>query len=472
MKTLSFLAWRFLKLVRAVYRGTSCTWLLLLGLPLGSAAGAAPEAEAKPARYVLGLSPFLERTVKDDVYRRIASFLLESVPLGSAVEILDAYHLRTITRVEVPRLRAFQSPKTRANQFSEPIRRVREFLAAEHARPAERSGTSETPETAGSRVPLERAVRLPQFADFVAENFATSNRALVLIVLGDPLYRDAREPGFSMVQGYFPSDGHLHAARAESVFGIKDRSGSLTGAVVHLAFFGDPWVSDVHAEKVTRFWSLFFKGQGAELGAFSGDLPSVFAGATGDLAPMLARNQRYAIDPAARKLEMLRVTRDIGAHDWITRDLLPNAAQPPPSVLSGRMKIGIRWKGDLDLDLYSRPRPGAPELFFENTRMAEGYYFKDHRSSPDREYEFIEYEQPVDVRAVAARINFYEGESEGATSGEIRIEFDGRIYSGSFTIPARQGNEGREGPGQAKFWTQIDLLRILRLESGPVARRE
>ena len=51
------------------------------------------------------------------------------------------------------------------------------------------------------------------------------------------------------------------------------------------------------------------------------------------------------------------------------------------------MKIGIRWRGDIDLDLYAAANPEAETLFFQHTRSPEGYYFKDHRSSPDREYD-------------------------------------------------------------------------------------
>ena len=50
--------------------------------------------------------------------------------------------------------------------------------------------------------------------------------------------------------------------------------------------------------------------------------------------------------------------------------------------MEGPLKIGIRWKQNIDLDLYAAPRPGAETLFFQHPRSPEGYYFKDHRSSP------------------------------------------------------------------------------------------
>jgi hypothetical protein len=130
----------------------------------------------------------------------------------------------------------------------------------------------------------------------------------------------------------------------------------------------------------------------------------------------------------------------------------------------GPMKIGIRWRGDLDLDLYAQAREGAGTLFFQHTQAAEGYYYKDHRSSPDREYEFIEFTEPVNVREVLARVNFYEGMQSGGARGEIRIEFQGRIYTSRFELPAEHGNEGRDGRRQDGFWTPIDVPQTLGLQ--------
>ena len=183
--------------------------------------------------------------------------------------------------------------------------------------------------------------------------------------------------------------------------------------------------------------------------------------------PVLDPNQgavasRHSIDPKQTKVEMLRITRDIGVADWITRETVSGATAPPSRTV-GPMKIGIRWKGQIDLDLYARGRTDAEMLFFENMRSDEGYYFKDHRSSPNREYEFIEFESPVDAWKVEARINFFEGRDPDGPDGEIRIEFDGRIYSSAFALEARKGNQGRTGSRQSAFWTAIDVPGILKL---------
>ena len=159
---------------------------------------------------------------------------------------------------------------------------------------------------------------------------------------------------------------------------------------------------------------------------------------------------------------MLRVSRGVEIHDWLTRDTL-SMAQVPPSVQVGPMKIGIRWKEKVDLDLYATPRPAAETLYFEHVRSPEGYYYKDHRSSPGREYEFIEFESPVDIREVEAFVNFYKGDWPGGAHGEVRIEFDGRIYGAPFSIPAERGNLGRAGRAQGEFWTAIPIQKLLKI---------
>lgn len=426
------------------------TLLLIAVLSCGASAPSRTNEGGK--RMVIGISPFLEKGMKDGVYRGIVRLVVEELPLGTSLWIYDAYHLRTITQVEIPNVRAFQSSKTRANQFSRQIGELKEFLAREHEKPV------------APRLSLNEAVRLPQLMEFIASNLQSAEEArpLTVLLLGHPLYMDAKEPGFSMVDGYFPSDAHLTTTRDKSVYGLnpENRTDLLKDIVVHFGYFGDPWLSEVHRDKISRFWSLYLQGQGAQLATFTGDLPTVFAAARNP-ARTEAPN-RFKVDPAQTKLEMLRITRDIGVADWITREDI-HGATTPPSRTFGPMKIGIRWKGEIDLDLYARGTRESEMLFFEHTRSPEGYYFKDHRSSPDREYEFIEFESPVDVWKVEARINFFEGRARSGPTGEIRIEFDGRIYTGDFQVSAREGNEGRTGSRQSAFWTQVDIPAILKL---------
>jgi hypothetical protein len=418
-----------------------------------SAAEAPPDVSHR-RDFVIGLSPYLEKSVKDEIYRSIVHLIVEDLPLDSTLTFYDAFELKSIARLTVPNARVFQSPKTRANQFAPAIQDLKRFLAQDHVKPAH------------LQMKFESAVRLPQFYQFVSDTLPGNDSAVTVLLIGSPLYEDAKEPGFSMIDGYFPSDAHLTAPWEKSVFGVRGDVHKLRPLRVHWVYFGDPWTSDLHKEKVTRFWTLFLEQRGGELASFSGDLPTAVQGFRQGAADSHSFAGRWSLEPQQTKIEMLRVGRSIELADWITRDALPQTAPLPPTVMVGPMKIGIRWKPNIDLDLYATPRPGRETLFFQHPRSPEGSYYKDHRTSPGREYEFIEFDSPVDVRQVEAFVNFYKGSCPGGPRGEVRIEFDGRIYSAPFLIPAAKGNQGRTGDEQQEFWFRIPVQEVLRIVSG------
>ena len=424
--------------------------LLLLFVTFGLSATEQPQPSSKAHSFIIGISPFLENSVKDDVYRGLVRLLVQDLPLNSTVHLYDAFDLRSIAQVTLPDAAVFKSSKTRANQFAPAIRDLQQFLAAEHSKPSV------------ARLDFKGAIRLPQFLDFLSENQFTTNAPSTVLLIGSPLYQDAKEPGFSMVDGYFPSDGHLLAARDKSVFGIGDPAAMGEAFSVHWIYFGDPWVSDLYKEKVTRFWTLYVERRGGRLATFCGDFPTALQ-AFRSSSGTLAATPRWSIDPQQTRIEMLRVGREVELADWIQRDALLEPAARPPSIIMGPMKIGIRWKENIDLDLYAAARPDAETLFFQHPRSPEGYYYKDHRSSPGREFEFIEFESPVDARQVEAFVNFYKGHCAGGPRGEVRIEFDGKIYSAPFSIAASEGNRGRSGQTQERFWERIPVQDILKL---------
>ncbi|HLH55873.1 MAG TPA: hypothetical protein VKY92_19890 [Verrucomicrobiae bacterium] len=422
--------------------------LLVCPLPLAAEPANVP---THPETFVVGISPFLDNAVKDDVYRGLVHLLVQDLPLNSSITVFDSFNLETVASLTIPDSHAFESPKTRANQFSGSINQLKRFLAVEHPRPFD------------SKLKFQSAVRLPQFLDFLSENLPQSSVQPSVLIIGSPLYEDQKEPVFSMVDGYFPSDGHLQATRDKSVFGLADEPAPKRHLIVHWVYFGDPWVSELHRDKVTRFWTLYVQGRGGELVTFCGDLPTAMDSFERGPAAAGSSSRQWTLDPHQTKVEMLRIGRAVDVADWIQRDSILEPAQGPPSVLVGPLKIGIRWKDNIDLDLYSSPRPGAQTLFFQHTRSPEGYYYKDHRSSPGREFEFIEFETPVDARQVDAFVNFYKGNRPGGPRGEVRIEFDNKIYSAGFVISSSEGNRGRTGPSQEDCWTRIPVQEILKI---------
>jgi hypothetical protein len=428
--------------------------LALSAFPAGAAPaqeGAHSSEAVSPREFVIGLSPYLDRSVKDEVYRALVRLVVEDLPLNSTLRVYDAFDLKSIAQVTLPELRAFNSAKTRANQFASAIGSVKQFLAQDRPKPTQ------------SHLDFQGAIRLPQFCDFLAENLPRGEGPLTVLVLGSPLYQDAKEPSFSMVDGYFPSDGHLTVSREKSVFGAVNPAEAVRPMVVDWVYFGDPWISELHKDRVARFWALYLERRSGQLASFSGDLLTGLDGFRQGAATAVAQAKGWVIDPKQTKVEMLRISRNVEVADWLTGDSGLRAGQGPPSVMVGPMKIGIRWKDNIDLDLYATPHRGAETLFFQHVRSPEGYYYKDHRSSPGREFEFIEFETPVDAREVEAFVNFYKGSLPSGPRGEVRIEFDGRIYGAPFSIEANEGNRGRSGSEQQEYWTRIPVQTILKL---------
>lgn len=413
-----------------------------------SNATAGTQAASASPHVIVGLSPFLDPDTRNTAFRRLVQLLAEDLPARSQLTLVDAHHLQTLAHVEIPEHRAFQSPRTRLNQFSGAIQATRQFLAA-----------SRPPTEPGADGPLH----LPRFLDFVASDLRRSGASSTrILILGSPLHHDLREPSFSMTDGHFPSDGHLVASAERSPFSLQNRAGRLAGTTVHLVHAGAPWANELHRQKVTRFWTLFLRGQGARLSSLSSDLPSAFRNLLSPVPTSLPVLPEP--DPADTRVAMLRLTREAPSSDWISRDAVDRPAAGPPVRTRGPLRIGIRWGLPVDLDLYARAHPNAPRLYFEQPDAPGARYLRDHREASDREFEFVEFTEPVDLREVRAEVNLHDGEAPPTgVDGEVRIEFEDRIHTGRFHIAAARGNRGREGAEQAPYWTTLDIPTLMGL---------
>lgn len=427
--------------------------LLSLLICFGSACQRDIEStENKPMKIIVGISPFLPASDKEEVFQQLMSLVLDEMPLNASLIVYDAFHIQTISTFDIPERKAFRSTRTRLNQFKRSIQSLRTFLQ------------SSPPEIEASEMTHMAAIRFPQWSDFIGKNQIQENLDTRLVVLGNPLYLDDREPEYSMREDYFPSDGHLNLTTQESVYGTNGKEHQLNNVPIHWGFVQAPWINPAHEEAVSRFWKLYTQNQGGRLETFCLDLPTVFERLMDQSIPA-ETSEDLPIKPLHTRVEMIRIQRMIGSTDWITSNLTKNSSFQPPTMLEGPIKVGIRWHGAMDLDLYARSAPEADTLFFENTECPEGIYFKDHRQSPDREFEFIEYHKPIQLNRIKVWVNFFEGRLESPPEFEARIEFDRQIYSKILTIPSRTGNQGQTGPDHRDNWVEIDLVELMGLNT-------
>ena len=288
------------------------------------------------------------------------------------------------------------------------------------------------------------AQRLPQF----------SSHERHIALFGSPIFIDRHNTGYSLTDCW-PSDGHMRDT--VSPFQLLDKEDRLKGTMVHLIHGPGAFVNDIHARQIKRFWSLWVSEQNGGMVSFSPD-GALWERIRTDLPAIPASFNEQDTKPIMYSVKRPRVR--------IVWDELP--VNPPPSTkTNGTLTIAIRWRGHLDLDLYSGFRDSSEQLSFMLPRTSFGEHLKDYLSSPQNEFETIEYTGVVDIRTVQAAINIFSGYAPGGASGEIRVIFGGVTYADTFKIAAERGNRGRSGLGQEQYWLALDLPAIVGLKRKP-----
>jgi hypothetical protein len=424
---------------------------LLLCIVLFTWLTAAQTAAARDL--IVALSPYY---APDDARRHSVALLKQLTELnqGSRVTLIDGYNLSIISEFTIPDNPAYNNPKARLGVNREAVAALKRF--------ADRSimpGSAGYPSVPG-------AVRLPQLLRYVANNFNHSK--LDIIILGSPFYDDPREAAFSMANGRFPSDGHLFASQGKTPFGAAGQSSLLKNAVIHIGYGSDRIMQgERHGYFVKRFWTLYVEALGGKLGGFVADVPTLFRGVKGKAAPPAHDFKPVRSD----KLEMI-ILRPVEDRQSIFERPVSETALPQAQVVRAeRVQIGISWVCvQCDLDVYARPLPDAPVLYFGRTVTAHGRYWKDYRNSPQptNGFETIGFDVPLDLRTLVIAVNFYEGEALQGVSGEIRVSVDEHTYAAPFHIAATRGNRGQDipalfetGKGTGDHSVLIDPLTIV-----------
>jgi hypothetical protein len=402
-------------------------------------------AEVSTRTYIIGVSPKLPKADRDEVLKQIILFLLQGTSSGDNVHIYDALNLQPITLVAIPNGTQYDgNPRARLQKIKAEIATLQKFFT---------HGPAPT-------TPEEGDIRAPQFLELVGSHLRQDSNKTTVVLIGSGLYRDSREPAFDISDGFYPSDGHITADQKGSIYGTADKREVLKGVTVHYSYLHENFTSDELRNRVARFWTLFVQQQEGILASFAADPGLVLDRSR---QPVAQPFMQVAIDSSDQKLQMHRI-KVRSDKFWIENDAPPRETAPPP-VTKGKLKVGIRWKANVDIDLYIRPRRGATELYYGRNRSADGILDKDFNSSPrdSKGYETVEFFSDVDLNQVTAAVNFYSGESKNGITGEVRVNFDGEIYQGEFQIPAEHGNKGRETDQRfhSRYWQVLDLPKIV-----------
>lgn len=316
-------------------------------------------------------------------------------------------------------------------------------------------------------------ILLPQFLSEISTHVRKKDEETHFLIIGNVLYNDAREPSFSMLNGFYPSDGHLNSPSDKTPFSTVGKQDYLKNSFINF-IYNDNWSSDLHQNHVQRFWSLFIQSQGGKLTSFTPDIE------TGLERFISRRNEsikEYSLDTSDRDVSMIQINRgiinnseknsEISGVEWLNDNtVITNQA---PTELTGDLQIGIKWKcKTCDFDLYAKSKYEESFLFFGNKESNDGYFNKDYLDSLNNanSLEYVVIKKSVNVNDLNIKINLYNGNPNGENSGEVRAYFNKKVYSMPFTINAQQGNQGKNAKNAEndKHWLIINHKQLFNLK--------
>ncbi len=472
------------------------------------AAGADPSEQVE--EIIIGLSPFQTAGVRSKQEAAIKRFVLSDCPNGSPIVVWDAWELKIICELRLPKL-AYDSAIARAPHVAPALIALKNWGT-------ELDGKPPPADLKGSA-----AIRFPEWLQAASAEAAAKPSSIV--VLASPFYISPGEPSFSMIDSRYPADGHLNVTAAESLYGIADKRDRLKNRVVLWAYESESiWSSERHHQAVSRWWAVFVAGQGGRLCAFSSDMPQVLSAATrpseraiGQFSLNGERDGLVMLTAAKREVPLKvespkpapspEIAPTTSATPTVktspppttpvaplqekvspdTKSELPEKpAQPEAAVIkdipvprSGNVGIAAIWKVDgaagatTDLDLYVATEPGQPEAFWKRPKTPRVEYFRDIRQAKsandsDRwreSWEYVEVENAElgsPAKAPTCWLNVYRSSSR--VHGFVRVQFNGKIVDRPFQFDVRRGNAGRDSDPAARtrspYWLRIDLTEF------------
>ena len=376
--------------------------------------------------------------------------MLEKLEPGEMARVFDASKAKLVATFKAPTGKHANNQRVFLNANAKELAGLKKLLKSAEAVPGRVGGMD-----------------MPALFATLGQNYQTEEGA-DLILLGSPIHDDPQSPSTSIMGGRVPNDGHVAAGVGESSYGTSGLSGSLKGYDVYIGTLTDDWaISNAHRYQVKRFWSLSVEAHGGSLAYFGDDLATLFEKAGTD-APDVKHSQPLV---ATDKLEMLQFVRDTGkvAGIYDARPV-PQPAPEPVWRSAVNPRIGISWNAPkADLDLFVRPTPSSPVIYYGQAKVNEGQLYKDFRNSPVNGFETVALNGTFDLSETMLAINLYGGRvPAGGVSGEIRIAIGDQVWAKPFKITAARGNKGKgaeaiigEGQVPNKAWVIIKPEDIL-----------
>ena len=178
---------------------------------------------------------------------------------GESLTLDSGFHARRVATIAVPDEERYKRVRRKEKAFSAETARIADYLDT-------LSAQSDGP---GARL------NMPVYLGWLGAGRLDHGAETELLIIGSPLHEEAREPAFSMIgdDGSFliPTDSHIPASLAQSVYGTAGQNDGLKNIRVHwCTAFPGAVTTNVEAA-LKRFWALYIAAQSGELVTWTSD---------------------------------------------------------------------------------------------------------------------------------------------------------------------------------------------------------
>jgi len=296
-----------------------------------------------------------------------------------------------------------------------------------------------------------------------------------VILVGDPLYDDPLQQGWSMIGGYVPTDTSIKDPRSpfRTVHSLEDTEISwLTPS--------SNWGADHgHREAVIRFYRLFFQEHGAQLLRFTVDSQAAFnaRGGTQFSEPLVAdaseaSGMKYVALVTARGDNEAGKEHEI---EVIVPELQPleNAPEQVQEVIreaeksSDEILLAINWASadpHSDLDLWIRSKGADEEMNFTRMQTSFGELIRDVRHAGSVAGDGADFQKWEMARITHNRLTditlwLNAFNTNSPVSVRLITVWNGRRGDHVFEWNVSQGDMGHNASqrGASNAWRQIAL---------------
>jgi hypothetical protein len=476
---------------------------LTLALSVFRASAGTPDAAQE---IIVALSPHTTAVDCSNHQALLQGFLVADAPNPSRVVVWDAWNLRVISDVQLPRL-AYDSPAARARYVTLGLASLKHWC--------DRLSDN----AAASGLKNSGAIKFPEWVQMATAQPAPGRRAIV--VLANPFYISA-EPSFSMIEDHYPADEHLNRTLAQTPY--APRRGLLAGIEVNWAYSHETiWTCEHHRYAVARWWGLWIGAANGRLVNFNSDAAQALLAATrtnhSALSEYIANTGDNALvmHTASKREIPLEIQQappvpppplpvQSVAKPEPTPTPIPNVATPAPTVAAfpapvdtlpvpaqeptiksaseaktlapmpteipipamGNIGIAAVWSAEsgTDIDLWVAAKPGLPEAYWHRPRVERVHYFRDIRTSQRvkenaqwrQAWEYVEIEK-AEINEPTIWLNVYA--ASGPVNGIIRVQFNGRVVDRPFKFEVGRGNKGLDANhparGRSPYWQEVKM---------------